>query len=95
MVAIVARFFLNVLAREGVAGKHATATALLLLLPGKEREDGGKCSLVGNAFKEREGDGRHKPLQETFFPLPFYPKQTFLREEGARLLTAREHACPH
>ena len=73
MVAIVARFFLNVLARQGVARKHATATALLLLFLTwkREREDGGKCSLVGNAFKERERDGRHNPLQENFFPLPF------------------------
>ena len=76
MVAIVARFFfLNVLAREGVAGKHATATALLLLLPGKEREDGGKCSLVGNAFKE--GDGRHKPLQDFLSPSLFTPSKHF------------------
>ena len=77
MVAIVARFFLNVLAREGVAGKHATATALLLLLPGKEREDGGKCSLVGNAFKERWRDGRHNPLQDFLPPFLLTPSKHF------------------
>ena len=81
MVGIVARFFfLNVLAREGVAGKHATAaTALLLLLPGKEREDGGKCSLVGNAFKE--GERKKWPTQtaarDFLSPFHFTPSKHF------------------
>ena len=81
MVAIVARFFLNVLAREGVAGKHATATALLLLFLTwkREREDGGKCSLVGNAFKE--GERKKWPTQtaarDFLSPFHFTPSKHF------------------